>query len=95
VEPWDYSLRELVWRARARQMEDWDQVAWLCAHVPRFSKRRYTVEDFHPLRKARRQVNISELDRQIKEVESLLPDDLTEDEIEARWKKHLKKIERS
>lgn len=91
VDPWDYSVRELVWRMQAIMLEEWDRVAWLCFYMPRFSSRRMKPEDFHPIRSAKNQVNIGELLCWIKEMKNYLPHKLSEEEIEKRWQAFKKK----
>jgi hypothetical protein len=73
--------------ARARQFEEWDKVAWVCLHQPRWSRKRYRLIDFQPLRKAARrgQADIGKVDKIV--ASKLLPDELTNKEIDALWEK--------
>ena len=51
VEPWEYSLRQLLWRWEAIREEAWNHTAsmirWICQP---HSKSELTVEEFHPMR---------------------------------------------
>lgn len=58
VEPWGYSLRDLLTRAKAVQLEEWDKIAAIRAQIFSFhaalSGKRVNIkiEDFNPHRKA-------------------------------------------
>jgi len=47
---WEFSLRELVWRADCLRMETWDLQAWLILHIPHFGSRPLKFADVQPLR---------------------------------------------
>jgi len=66
-------------------MEEWDRVAWICAHQPRMSKTRLKFEDFHPLRKGE---ELSPEDRaaRIRELKKGMASGLTDAERQARFK---------
>jgi len=66
-------------------MRAWDHTAWLCFHIPRFTKRRFSVEDFHPLRAQHRSLNVTQFDQWRESVKDKLPDDLSEAEIMRRY----------
>ena len=85
VDPWDYSLRELVWRYDAIRMEQWDHTAWLCFHIPRWGKTRKTPIDFNPLRMQERQTNIAKLNAWIDEVSDKLPETLSTEDFEKQF----------
>jgi hypothetical protein len=57
VDPWNYTLRELDWMARAKANYDWDvaSVIWATiANTARDPKRKsdpFQPEDIHPFRK--------------------------------------------
>ncbi len=51
---WPCSLREIIWRAEARRMSEWNHTAWICAHQPRYSSERLEFADFHPLLKEKK-----------------------------------------
>jgi len=73
--------------AEAVTMAAWDRTAWLCLHIPNFSKKRRRLSDVHPLRGAKRQVNLGKLLRQMDEFSKHLPEHMTEAEIDAAWDK--------
>lgn len=76
-------------------MAEWDRAAWICYCTPRMTKRKYTFEDFHPLRAAegasRRRVNLARLKSWCEEMKKHLPAEDTEENIERRWQEHLDK----
>ncbi len=72
-------------------MEEWDRVAWMCFFIPRFTKKRYKVEDFHPLRGKSKAVDIFKLNKRIEEVRKNMPKSLTNEEIDALWEKRKEK----
>ena len=90
VDPWDYSLKELVWRAEEIQYDEWDRVAWLCLHMPRLSGEVMTIDDFHPIRIQEKKNALADIDKGIADVKELLPDELSEDEIERQWQEQMK-----
>jgi len=71
--------------AEARLMSGWDQTAWLCYHIPRFSSRRVQPADFNPMRSKDRQSNLIKLEQQFGRFSQILPKTLTEEEIDRRW----------
>ena len=66
-------------------MHDWDQVAWLCAHIPSFSKKRHSISDFHPLRKKDKQALLGKISKQMEAWRGRLAKTLTPEELEAKW----------
>jgi len=77
-------------------MEEWDRIAWLCMHMPRFSKKRVKLEDFHPFRgKQAKQFDFQKWRQWRKKVKNILPATLTEDEIAAKWEIAKEKLDAS
>ncbi len=72
-------------------MEKWDRVAWLCFHVPSFSKRRRQLADFNPLRARQRTASISAVTKQMDEMKTKLPDTLSPDALKQVLDKHRRK----
>ena len=71
-------------------MEQWDHTAWICLHQPRMTKKRYKLEDFHPMRGNRKQVSLYEYNKFMGEARKILPKTLSNEEIEQRWLKYKK-----
>ena len=69
-------------------MEDWDRTAWLCFWMPRLTKKKYTFEDFHPVRGQTKKVNIFKLNEWLKKVGENLPNELSEEEIDKKWEEY-------
>ncbi len=90
MEPWGYSLRELTWRAEALNMLEWDRVAWTCFWIPRFGKKRYSLEDFHPIRKSMK-ADLGEVLYWIGKVGRTLPKTMTREEFDRRWEEFKKR----
>lgn len=90
VEPWNYTLRQLAWQARAAQEEAWARTAWLGHLVVNVlsSGRRVTADEVNPLKLASKRVSDSQLIERAKQARSKLPDTLTNDEIERRWRSY-------
>lgn len=80
----------MVWRMEALQIEAWDHTAWICLHMPSFSKSERKFESFHPLRKSRQTTDIASMNAWVDEVATTLPKTLTREEIDRRWEEHLK-----
>lgn len=84
VEPWRYTLRELLWMADARRAEAWDRVAWTCAHILKpYMTGKPNLEDFNPLR-------LIERDEAVKAAvgngeRKPLPKRLSNEETRERW----------
>lgn len=72
-------------------MEEWDKVAWTCFFIPRFTKKRFKLEDFHPFRGRTQAVNIFKLNKRIDELGKNLPETLSKEEIEKMWEKRKEK----
>jgi len=87
VSPWEYSLRELQWRADERMVAAWDRTAWLAYHIP-FTGGRGRWQDYSPLRQAQRAASMNALNNTVAQAKARMPDTLTNDEIDARWAKH-------
>lgn len=68
-------------------MEEWDKIAWLCFHMPRFSKGSLKFEKFHPFRQGQEEMNITQMAMWMSEMRDYLPKTLTEEEIERKWVK--------
>ena len=60
--------------------------------MPTLSKKRRRFTDFHPLRKSEQAVSTRALAKWIDECKLLLPDSLTESEIEERWQDFRRKL---
>lgn len=75
--------------ARAKLMDEWDRAAWLCLHMPRFSKKRYSLSDFQPFRRAEKKTSMKKLDKIV--ASGLLPDKLSNEEAEKVLEKYMKK----
>ena len=71
-------------------MDQWDHTAWLCLYMPRFlkSSRRFKLTDFHPIRGQANKVNIFKVCQWMEEVGKNLPKELSEEEIEQKWKEY-------
>jgi hypothetical protein len=76
-----------MFRVRAIQIEDWDQVAWLICHIPTWKRTRRSVASMNPHRKSAssRSVSMADAMRWAEEVKDLLPDTLTREQIDERW----------
>jgi hypothetical protein len=74
-------------------MEEWDRIAWLCAHIPRFGSARKTLDDFHPIRGRNKTVNMGQLLAWGEEQKQRLPKYESEEDIERRWQAYLKEQE--
>ena len=54
------------------------------------TKKRFKLEDFHPMRGTKRQISLYELTRFMSHAKEILPETLSEEEIERRWLKYKK-----
>ena len=88
-----FSLRELDWRRKALEMDQWDRVAVLCCAMPALAKRRF--EDFHPLRRAAKRVNLGDLQAWVEAAGKTLPPTLPETQIQIAWRQYLQQQARS
>jgi hypothetical protein len=51
VTPYDYSLRELLWRWEAIQQEEWDKAGWIAlSALQPWSRKRLSINDTNPIR---------------------------------------------
>jgi len=71
-------------------MEQWDRYAWICAHIPRFSKESKTFDDLQPLRKRKKNANLLALDSALKKHRDHLPETVTQEEFDAGWERFIK-----
>ena len=85
VDPWDYSLRELVWMAHGKNMAMYDHAAWICMHIPSFSKERKVLADFHPMLREQQKQSAAGLRKFIDEAKDILPETLSEEEQRRRF----------
>ena len=85
-----FSLRELVWRADALQMEEWDRAAWICLHQPRLKAAKFA--DFHPLR-CEESVSPEELLERKEKLKQSMTKGLSDSERQARFKEFWRRRE--
>ena len=57
--------------------------------MPRFSSDTRTFDDYHPMRIREKKKALAEFDAGMEEVKELLPDELSEEEIERLWQEHI------
>jgi len=55
--------------------------------IPKFTKKRWRFENFHPLRGKNQEVNLFQLEKAIKDAAEFLPDTDTNENIDLRWDK--------
>lgn len=92
VEPWDYTLRELKWRADSLRMEIGNYVAWVCIHIPTFAKRRRRrFEDYHPVLAGQQQVSLAAMREFMDWASKILPQKLSETEKQKGWEEFKRK----
>ena len=82
----------MYWRAKALELDEWDRIAWLCFYMPRFSRKSYVPDDFHPLRAGDKKMNLGAFTHWVKEMHDYLPATMSNEEIESRWKKAKEKM---
>lgn len=58
--------------------------------MPRFIRRRFKFDDFHPMLKSKRKVELSALNKFMKEAKEWLPQKLSEVETDEKWDKFMK-----
>lgn len=85
LDPDRHTLRRIVRMAEIKERIAWNHTAWLCLHIPKFSKKTFSFEDFHPLIREQTKGNISLLRRLAEEID--LPEKLSEEEKRARFEK--------
>ena len=76
--------------ADAREMREWDRVAWTCFFIPRFGKKRFDIEDFHPLRGRDKTVKLGATLAWMRKMSEHLPEALSEEEKDRRWQEYVK-----
>ena len=77
----------LAWRAKAIVGHNWDRTAQLCYFIPRFSDETVSLEDFNPM-KPRKKADEAACERP-----KNLPQSLTNEEIEAGWRRYQKGLQ--
>jgi len=69
-------------------MEEWDRVAKICYHIPRFSKQMVKPDDFNPLRAKKNAADFGQVMAWAEDQK--LAKYTSEDEIEARWEEFMR-----
>jgi len=88
----NWTLRELFWRKEALAMEQWNHTAWICFHIPSFSKEAKSADDFHPLKRQQWvAIPAEDFGESVREVRRTLPMVLSPEEKERKWREYCAK----
>ena len=70
-------------------MEEWDKIAWTCMHYPRWSNKKFSLGDFHPLRESTSRIQIARMKKWMEEMSKILADELNEEQRLAMFEKRI------
>jgi hypothetical protein len=90
-----FTLRELVWRAEALQMDAWDRAAWVSLHcvMPHAGRKRVRFEDVHPLRHKPEPQPVTKAWREEMIAKGVLRRERTPEEKERAWREFCRRVD--
>jgi hypothetical protein len=93
VDPWSYSLREILQILEGKRAETWDYVGWICFMMPSYSKKKKKLEDFNAylLGKKQKEALLHDFAYEAAKKAVDLPDELSENERQIVFERMIKK----
>lgn len=86
---WPFTLRELFWRKEAREKEAWSHTSWIVFNLPTFSRQSRTWAQCNPFNAPEtKALTPKEFMERVPEMRKHLPDKLTKEQKDQRWREY-------